>query len=83
MDDKKEVKIHFAPGCFDNFEGTQEELDQLVQSIRHMVDSGELFEMAQPLSEVDLSSLPESLQKEILRELDDPLAEPPPSRTLQ
>jgi len=83
MDEKKTPTIVFAPGCFDNFEGTQEELDQLVQSIQQMVESGELFEMAQPLSEVDLDSLPDSLRQEILREMDDPSAEPPTTRTLQ
>lgn len=27
------IKLVFAPGCFDNFEGTQEELDQLVNML--------------------------------------------------
>ena len=30
MDMKKPVKVTFAEGCFDNFEGNQEELDELV-----------------------------------------------------
>lgn len=34
------------PGCFDSFEGTQEELDELVAEIHRMVDSGELLENA-------------------------------------
>jgi hypothetical protein len=34
--------IEFAPGCFDNFEGTQEELDELVVEIQRMFESGEL-----------------------------------------
>ena len=83
MDQNKTPKIVFAPGCFDNFEGTQEELDQLIQSIQEMVESGAIFEMAQPLSEVDLDSLPESLRQEVLREMDDPNALPEPKRTLQ
>jgi DNA phosphorothioation-dependent restriction protein DptG len=29
----KKITVEFAPGCFDNFEGTQEELDQLVAEI--------------------------------------------------
>ena len=29
----KKVKVEFAPGCFDNFEGTQEELDALQKEI--------------------------------------------------
>ena len=42
----KPTKIEFAPGCFDNFDGTQEELDQLIAEIQRMADSGELEENA-------------------------------------
>jgi len=34
--------LEFAPGCFDNFEGTQEELDEMVAEIQRMFDSGEM-----------------------------------------
>ena len=30
----KPLKVEFAPGCFDNFEGTQEELDGLMAEIK-------------------------------------------------
>jgi hypothetical protein len=47
MTDKDgKVEIVFAPGCFDNFDGTQEELDELLASIHAMVESGEIFEKA-------------------------------------
>jgi hypothetical protein len=49
----KEIKIVFAEGCFDEFEGTQEELDALIQDIKGMVESGELFEQSIPLSKFD------------------------------
>jgi hypothetical protein len=49
------LKIEFAPGCFDNFEGTQEELDELVAEIHRMVSSGELQEKARKLDPEDLS----------------------------
>lgn len=42
--DMKKPKIVFAEGCFDNFEGTQEELDELVAEIQRLVDTGEIFE---------------------------------------
>lgn len=29
----KDYEIKFVPGCFDNFDGTQEELDALVAEI--------------------------------------------------
>jgi hypothetical protein len=50
MTDKDgKVEIVFAPGCFDNFDGTQEELDELLASIHDMVESGEIFEKARPI----------------------------------
>jgi hypothetical protein len=45
-----ELKIIFAPGAFDNFEGTQEELDQFVAEIQRLVDTGEIFEKSRPLN---------------------------------
>lgn len=53
MTDKK-LKIEFAPGCFDNFEGTQEELDELIAEIEAMFASGEALENAVP---IDLDEL--------------------------
>jgi hypothetical protein len=45
----KELKIEFAPGAFDNFEGTQEELDELMTEIRRMFESGEALEKARTI----------------------------------
>jgi hypothetical protein len=39
---KKKMKIEFAPGAFDSFDGTQEELDELVAELERMAESGEL-----------------------------------------
>lgn len=57
MTEKKleEMKIEFAPGCFDQFEGSQEELDELIASIKEMFASGEAQAMARPLDMDDLS----------------------------
>ncbi len=41
------IKIDFAPGAFDKFEGTQEELEQLIAEITRQAESGELFETAE------------------------------------
>lgn len=54
-EEKKKLKVVFAPGCFDNFEGTQEELDELIAEIRALVDSGEFLEKSNPLDVDDLS----------------------------
>jgi hypothetical protein len=53
-DEKKALKIEFAPGCFDNFEGTQEELDEMIAEINRMFESGELEANA---TTVDFDSL--------------------------
>lgn len=54
-DELKDMKIEFAPGCFDSFEGTQEELDELVAAIKEMFASGEAQTLARPLDLDDLS----------------------------
>ena len=46
----KKLKIEFAPGAFDNFDGTQEELDELIAEITRMAESGELEEQARPIN---------------------------------
>jgi hypothetical protein len=40
----KPMKIVFAEGCFDDFDGTQEELDELVKQLSEMATSGELLD---------------------------------------
>ncbi len=59
---EKKIKINFAPGCFDNFEGTQEELDELVAQITQLAESGELLERSRPL---DLDELAQEEGDEI------------------
>jgi hypothetical protein len=48
-DNPEDIKVVFAEGCFDNFEGTQEELDAFVAEINRMAESGEIFEKSVPL----------------------------------
>lgn len=50
----KEMKIEFAPGCFDHFEGSQEELDDLIAEIKTMFASGEAQKLAKPIDFEDL-----------------------------
>ena len=45
----KEYKIRFAPGAFDSFEGTQEELNDLVAEIKNMIMNGNLEENSHPV----------------------------------
>ena len=52
MTDKK-IRIEFAPGAFDTFDGTQEELDALVTELQRMAESGELAENSVALEDWD------------------------------
>jgi acetate kinase len=61
-DEGKEIKIEFAPGAFDAFEGTQEELQELIAEIHRLVATGEIFTKARPLTEEELQALEEQEQ---------------------
>lgn len=53
MTEEKKMKIEFAPGCFDSFEGTQEELDKMVAEIQDLFANKsreELEAMSRPVS---------------------------------
>ena len=56
-DEKKSMKLVFAKGCFDDFEGTQEELDDLVAHITALAESGELLEQSVPIDLDDVESV--------------------------
>lgn len=73
-ENKKPVKIEFAPGAFDNFEGTQEELEELVAEIQNMFDNltpEELAKRSRPINLDDLEELDEETQQQILSALDE------------
>jgi hypothetical protein len=53
-EESSELKIVFAPGCFDSFEGTQEELDALMVEIERMFKSGEVQAEALKLNVDDM-----------------------------
>ena len=53
----KLMKIEFAPGCFDDFEGTQEELSELIADLKNMVTSGTLWENTLPVDEKEEEEL--------------------------
>lgn len=79
------VVITFDPGCFDDFDGTQEELDEIVADIKKMFENGLAEAEAQ---EVNLDELLESdpdTAEKILNALHrlDGDGDEPPTRTLQ
>ena len=54
MEQEKKMTVQFAPGCFDDFTGTPEELAELIAEIHRMVETGEIFENAEPLSDEEV-----------------------------
>lgn len=77
--DLKELKIEFAPGCFDNFDGSQEELDELIAEITQMIRSGEIHEKSR---EVDIDEMIEE-DPELAEKIFASLVEEQPKRNLQ
>jgi hypothetical protein len=45
----KPTKLEFAPGAFDGFDGTQEELDEMLAMLKGMLADGTLFENSTPV----------------------------------
>ena len=62
----KKPEIVFMPGCFDNFDGTQEELDEMVAEIKRLVETGEIFEKSEPL---DIDSILDEFSDEEIEDL--------------
>jgi len=63
------LKIEFAPGCFDQFDGSQDDLDGLVGEIEAMFGgkSAEELEMiGEPLTDEDFEHLPEGMKEQLL-----------------
>ena len=63
---KKPIEVVFAPGCFDDFEGTQEELDEMIVEITRMAKNGELFEKSNP---VDVDQLVDAMSDDEIEKL--------------
>ena len=62
------MKVQFAPGAFDDFNGTQEELDALIAELEEMFESMTPEELAAQSTEVDLADLPDRVQAGLLDE---------------
>ncbi len=76
-ENKKPIKVEFAPGAFDNFEGTQEELEELVSEIQNMftnMTTEELAANSKSVSLDDLAELDEETQQQILSALDEDMS---------
>lgn len=70
MTDNKEIKIQFAPGAFDTFDGTQEELDALMEEIHKMFEGKsmeEIAEISRPISDEDFDEFPDDVKLQLMR----------------
>jgi hypothetical protein len=66
MNKENKIKVEFAPGAFDSFEGTQEELDALQKEIMEMLSNmtrEELKEKSQKVDVEDLLEDPELIEQ--------------------
>ena len=79
MTEKKKPELIFMPGCFDNFEGSQEDLDELLAEIQRLVDTGEIFEKSSP---VNIDAILDEFTDEEIEEIFNE-AESTTKRTLQ
>lgn len=79
MTKEKKLKVEFAPGAFDSFDGTQEELNELMAEIHRMVESGEFLENSR---KVDFDELMDE-DPELAMKIAESLSDEPPARNLQ
>jgi len=56
------LKIVFEEGCFDDFDGTQEELQAMIADLHQQLEDGTLFDDAIPV--------PDEEAKEILNKIE-------------
>ena len=67
----KKLKVVFQPGAFDSFEGSQEELDELIKGIEQMIQDGTLEENSQPVDLDQLEQEDPELAKLLRERIDD------------
>lgn len=66
MTDK--LKVIFAEGCFDDFDGTQEELADFIAEIQNMANNGTLMDGAVELKEDESEALYNLLKSREIRQ---------------
>jgi hypothetical protein len=53
MENNSKPRIVFMPGCFDNMDVTQEELDEIITELTRMAEDGTLLINSEPVDEDD------------------------------
>ena len=54
---KPELKVVFAEGCFDDFDGSQDELAEMIAEIHKMAKDGTIMDDARPLTDEEIQEL--------------------------
>jgi len=64
----EKLKIVFAEGCFDGFDGTEEELAEMLADLHQMVEDGTLMDNSTPLRPEEEEEFVEMMQRRIPRQ---------------
>lgn len=51
----EDINLHFTDTFFESFEGSPEELEELMKTIINQVQDGSLFEKSEPIEAVELT----------------------------
>jgi hypothetical protein len=62
------LEVVFAKGCFDDFDGTQEELAEFIADIQNMANNGTLMHGAVELKEDESEALQNLLKSREIRQ---------------
>jgi hypothetical protein len=79
---KPEFKIVFAPGSFDDFEGTQAELDELVAAITAELSNSDVLAASTEITAEDWEALPDHVKDSLIAEFEAIESETTTTRTL-
>jgi hypothetical protein len=64
----EKLKVVFAEGCFDDFDGTEEELAAMLADLHQMVEDGTLMDNATPLRPEEEEEFVEAMKMRIPRQ---------------
>ena len=64
----EKLKVVFAEGCFDNFDGTEEELAAMLADIHQMAEDGTLMDNAVPVDPEEEAKFIELMQNRTPRQ---------------
>lgn len=62
------LKIVFAEGCFDDFDGTQEELQAVIADLHQQLEDGTLFDNAIPVPEDEAGEIFDKIENKSTRQ---------------